>query len=565
MISTFRKLLRFFSFLLPLLVAIEVISCKNDHSFHLNKLLETDRTTLQSLDSAETTLLRAQLDSIEKLPTINDTLALKLTIDIADQMFVNKHYVDIIKFIQEVQPIIDKDLYEGRHKAIATIALDYDLNRTYSRLRMLDRATEGYLRSLKIAKTYKLHDWCASIYNNIGYIYNEQKRYDEALDILNEAVKMGKKLKKPQYVCYNYENIADIYHAKGLINKAIEYRFMALHDMKDSLDRLVVMSSLAKDYAEMNEYSLAHKQLIPVIHHYEKSNLVFNLPVVYGQDAYYQWKMGYTAIAKSLYEKAFRLIDKCDYAERLEIVSSYAEFCDSLGDHSRELSLLKFQQQIAEEIESNSDKRATVSRLYEEELAKNDASVQHYEGVIGSYRWWVAGLVMVIALVALGFMLYIRKLNLRNATSLGNLHDMQEQLTIATMETQRTQSVISQLRADLLELQKHTSTGTQKEALQKIRKITSQAMRAENGQVAADSWSIANPAFYNLLLSKWPKLTSGDLRLCAMLRQGLSSKEIADLTSREVHSIEVARNRLRTKMGIAKGTDMMTFLNQLSK
>lgn len=563
--STFRIFLRYFSFLLPLLVAIEVISCSSDHSFHLNKLLETDRATLQTLDSAETTHLRTQLDSIEKLPVINDTLAMQLTIDIADYMFINKHYGEIIKFIHEVEPLIDKNLQEGRFKAQSTIVLDYYLNRTYVKLQMLDRATEGYLRSLKIAKTYKLHDWSASIYNNIGYIYNEQKRYDEALDILNESVKMGKRLKKTQYVSYNYENIADIYHAKGFINKAIEYRFMALHDMKDSSDRMVVMSSLAKDYAEMKEYSLAHKQLLPVIHYYEKSNHVFNLPVAYGQDAYYQWKMGYTAIAKSLYEKAFRLIDKCDYAERLEIVSSFAEFCDSLGDQSKELSLLKFRQQIADEIENNSDKRATVSRLYEEELAKNDASVQHYEGVIGSYRWWVVGMLLMMALMALGFVFYIKKLNQRNAKNLNNLNNMQEQLTVATMEAQRTQSFISQLLADLLELQKHTSASTQKDAQQKIRKITSQVMRAENGQVAADSWAIANPAFYNLLLSKWPKLTLGDLRLCAMLRQGLSSKEIADLTSKEVHSIEVARNRLRTKMGIAKGTDMMTFLNQLSK
>ena len=51
-----------------------------------------------------------------------------------------------------------------------------------------------------------------------------------------------------------------------------------------------------------------------------------------------------------------------------------------------------------------------------------------------------------------------------------------------------------------------------------------------------------------------------EMRLCALLRLGLSTKEIADITFKEVRSVESARNRLRKKLQISQTEDLQKFL-----
>lgn len=52
------------------------------------------------------------------------------------------------------------------------------------------------------------------------------------------------------------------------------------------------------------------------------------------------------------------------------------------------------------------------------------------------------------------------------------------------------------------------------------------------------------------------------MRLCAFIRLGLSTKSIADITFREVRSVESARNRLRKKFGLQQQDSLVTFLHQ---
>ncbi len=72
-----------------------------------------------------------------------------------------------------------------------------------------------------------------------------------------------------------------------------------------------------------------------------------------------------------------------------------------------------------------------------------------------------------------------------------------------------------------------------------------------------------HPEFFNQLSSLFPHLSKSDLRLCAYLHLGMSTKEIATLTYKEVRSVESARNRLRKKLNLPPGSDIQDFLNTL--
>jgi tetratricopeptide (TPR) repeat protein len=66
--------------------------------------------------------------------------------------------------------------------------------------------------------------------------------------------------------------------------------------------------------------------------------------------------------------------------------------------------------------------------------------------------------------------------------------------------------------------------------------------------------------FYTNLEKEFIDLNPNEKKLCAMLRLGLSTKEISNLTYREIKSVESARNRLRKKMKLDPKTHLTTFL-----
>jgi len=60
--------------------------------------------------------------------------------------------------------------------------------------------------------------------------------------------------------------------------------------------------------------------------------------------------------------------------------------------------------------------------------------------------------------------------------------------------------------------------------------------------------------FYRNVTARFPNLTQNERRLCAYLRLNLSTKEISSMTLQSLRSIEIARTRLREKLGL-KGLD----------
>jgi DNA-binding CsgD family transcriptional regulator len=69
--------------------------------------------------------------------------------------------------------------------------------------------------------------------------------------------------------------------------------------------------------------------------------------------------------------------------------------------------------------------------------------------------------------------------------------------------------------------------------------------------------------FYEKLLSKYPELSSNELKLCALLRLNLTTKEICELTGQRPASLDVARSRLRKKLGLTSSqTSLVSFLSQ---
>jgi hypothetical protein len=70
--------------------------------------------------------------------------------------------------------------------------------------------------------------------------------------------------------------------------------------------------------------------------------------------------------------------------------------------------------------------------------------------------------------------------------------------------------------------------------------------------------------FYNKLNTRFPDLTPNEKKLCAFLKLNMSTKDIAAITHQSVHSINVARTRMRKKLGIDQTEEnLIKFLSSL--
>lgn len=69
--------------------------------------------------------------------------------------------------------------------------------------------------------------------------------------------------------------------------------------------------------------------------------------------------------------------------------------------------------------------------------------------------------------------------------------------------------------------------------------------------------------FTKHLMELHPNLSISDKRLCCYIRMGLSSKEIAPLINISYKSVEMARYRVRKKIGLAPGDSLTNYLSQL--
>ena len=63
-----------------------------------------------------------------------------------------------------------------------------------------------------------------------------------------------------------------------------------------------------------------------------------------------------------------------------------------------------------------------------------------------------------------------------------------------------------------------------------------------------------------LLLRKYPNLSLTELKLCALLVLNISSKEIGELTSRSVRTIELTRYNIRKKMNLSTDENLVKHL-----
>ena len=139
------------------------------------------------------------------------------------------------------------------------------------------------------------------------------------------------------------------------------------------------------------------------------------------------------------------------------------------------------------------------------------------------------------------------------------LDKKERELIASTISLLHNKKLINTIKDDVLEDTTIVDEASKNQLLRILTKYENVA-NTFNWQMFEKRFTELNIEFYKNLRVNYPLLTSNELRLCALYKIGLSSKEVSILLYSNYEAIRKAVYRIRKKMQISDKTELSLFL-----
>jgi len=139
--------------------------------------------------------------------------------------------------------------------------------------------------------------------------------------------------------------------------------------------------------------------------------------------------------------------------------------------------------------------------------------------------------------------------------------NLKRELSTFSLEMVRKGNLIKNVADRLKEIQNQPATSGNNDIGSLLKDIS----REEQGKTWKEfeiRFNEVHTEFYNRLSREYPDLTAGDLKPCAFLRLHMTIKEISLITFQSPESLKTARYRLRRKLKLSKGENLVNFLSK---
>lgn len=508
---------------------------------------------------------------------------------------------EAVKYMSYCLSVI-KDTYPDipRNSLVTYIHIMNQIGLAYNYMGLSDLALNYYMKALDIARKSNHREEEAILCNNIASIFQAQKNFHKSDSLFKRAITINEELKVPQRLFVNYNNISVNYAKKTDYTKALEYAFLAMHQLdaaKDSDLVILMQRNIGSIYLKQKETGLALQLLKQVeeyqVKHHQDYYLIATYQImhnVYKSLNRKEQSAEYLKRALTLSENYNNVLEKAD------LLTELANYHANEKQYNKAFTMLQRSISLKDSLyKTDEDKRTrSLSIAYDEELALQEKLIQaenaHEATMQRIYR--ISLYAVALLLILSGWMAYrLKKIKDKNrqlfihkirqkdeqmelreekiVCLLNKLENLKSELEqnkskqlYYSLQDTKNKEFISQLTDHLKQLLLDINP-KEIQVKKKIREIISQLGFIDSSNVLQDfrdSFESVHHHFYENLGLKYPNLTMKEMRLCSLLRLGLSTKEIADITFKEIRSVESARNRLRKKLQIDQTEDLQKFL-----
>lgn len=418
------------------------------------------------------------------------------------------------------------------------------------------------LESLRLRDSLNTKPWRkADALRQVGQIEHQLEYYDSAIQHFESAATMYASINDNVYLGHAYTDLGSSYfELSDFDNAIVNYeKSMGIADSFDIPDmKQNALSNLGMVYSKMGQYdkgiSYLEKALLKERDRNSITNHISNLI-----------ELGQVWNRKGSPEKGIGYLNKAIYyadsikakGKALLAYGHRAKSHEILGDFQNSTMDLKKYQQLNDSIynRSKSQQIEELRTIYETEkkeqqivLQEKEITVLEQKAEISNLQKIVLAGLLIISLIGFyGIRQKMKRNKLEKEKVDAELAFKKKELTTHALNLARKNETLENLKVRAQELkEKDTSSGYS----QLIRTINFDLQDDNNWQNFSRYFEEVHKDFNGNVKRKYPEVTSNELRLLALLKMNLSSKEIASILNISPEGIKKARYRLRKKLDL---------------
>ncbi len=445
-------------------------------------------------------------------------------------------------------------------------------------------------QSSGLAKTLGDMKFLAQVYNSIFYVYYNTLDFAQAQNLLAQAIELSTKTGDRKNLTRLYNNKGLTFYGQHRYTEALEQMQKALSSTlpEEHYERAQIYTNIAEVYYSQGAYAQTEQWLTKALN--ETRHLPINAKSIqtYLNMALVKAQNGKAGEAKEIQRSIYKVLPTLPLPLKVNALRQLADVNFSIGDSIKGLHDMLLYDQLADSLQkedNNSQMRQLLIAYDTERLAQHNATLKES---LHTRTFIIYGSLAFLAVVIIfSVMLWLKS---REDKRKGRLiaaqkeqllryeqeeHERQQkkmrleldhksrQLTSYTIDLAAVNDFHQKVSKELEKLQTTIDKKDASETTETLKRIKSMLAHFNDKPVNDDFrifFEEVHPEFLKKLSLAYPKLSENDLRLCAYIFLGMSTKEIAALTYHEVRSIESSRNRLRKKMNLENGADMKAFL-----
>ena len=461
----------------------------------------------------------------------------------------------------------------------------------YTALRFYDEARDMFDKGTAISVKYGFRDVLAQIYTNHARLYYDTGKYTEALNMLNKL----KRLTGGDGILYN--NMALVYLNLHLTDKAMSCLDSALRcSGGNDGQKARILINKGSTLIETRNYERAAACLAEAGRLITDSTSPVTALMLHLNLAQLDIEKGNTrkAVKEMEYIEKEVMPRQSDVIKGMvmkDIVGLYIRL-DSYAEASK---YLQKNIRLNDSLNYDNQKRqlTQLMTLYDMAQLRNDNIQLKNENEMARISLRnrtiiAAATVLVAVLLSVLVVVVIRKR--QNEQRQNAVIREQEQMLYALRqkeyEREKTQmeneinrksreltlfsidlSSIDNLHKNICDELAGLASDTAEEDTRKRINAVSLKLRRQTAHSLSEGFkkyfSEVSPQFNSRLKEAHPNLTPNDQRLCAYIYMGLTSKEISQITFKEVESVEKSRNRLRKKISLDSSIPIREYLSSI--
>lgn len=419
-----------------------------------------------------------------------------------------------------------------------------------------EKALKYYFDAVEIFNGLNKIDRVATTYNKIATIYLKSGTYDQAYSYLVKALDIHQQNNFNYGVSETNNRLGLLFMQRGDYNRAFQYLFRSYTISTRINDR----DGMAKNLENLGQLYLKKSDYDSAIHFFDRGRILAE------EIEAKKWLKEIYAGLKQVYE------EKGNYKLALDYANKYNQMRDSLFNEEMATHMANMQTQIE-----------TVEKEKELELQANQITLleqqMRYDTTI---KWFLSISVVFIFLLAY-FIIRNQRNKLRSDREVYESRDRlskielensrlkkeelelelnykNKELTSYTMNFIQKNELIQELKEAIQQLMKSAEAGMRKDLNKMIRLIDNTLGVDKDWENFKVFFEQVHQDFFDQLKVQYPELTGSDLKLCALVRLNLSMKETSALLGISAESVKTARYRLRKKLNLNSGENLMDFL-----